>query len=587
VSYIKHNATYCPYSNAENVISSKIYFLGGETLYNRSFLAYDLKGQRWIRDNSYQPNIDLGVPIELAEIPHSNYYPLHVTGVCLDQAGTSNIYYWTYNNTNNYFYKYSVGHNNWETLSYVPLNYSFPRFGFAKNSRAHFVGGGNTVGSNTVSVFDPVNGMWSVSTIGGLPMGNGTMGLGFNPANQFISSGSFLQRYDLTQLPTPTIVITPPPVVTPTFTPTPTPTTLPTLIPNSDKIVYTSTPPNQGDNIYIMNADGTNKTRLTEGADASLSPNGNQITFHSNKLGGTNVYIMNVDGSNVRALTNTTDWVNMNATPAFSPDGTRIAFMSVLQVQNPSDKPNIKTMDSSNGGAIYNLTSDVTNYAYTPHYSPDGTKIVYRATVNNGSSNDIFIMDAANGNHKINITNNHPIDEYSPVFSPDGNRIAFESNRDGNNEIYIMDINGNNPTRITNHPKNDRDPSFSPDGKFVVFNSDRDGDYEIFMVDINAGTLFQLTSNSYPDISPSFITPQGPIDITTCATDCDCVCGYPNGSSQCTYLNKLYADPNSRLTCSMTPDFCTGISGTGNPACINGRCAFRDNYPVNCASSKN
>ena len=70
---------------------------------------------------------------------------------------------------------------------------------------------------------------------------------------------------------------------------------------------------------------------------------------------------------------------------------------------------------------------------------------------------------------------NHEAGDGSPSWSPDGRHIAFESNRDGNFEIYVMGSDGSNPRRLTNHEAGDGSPSWSPDGRHIAFESARDG----------------------------------------------------------------------------------------------------------------
>src|SRR5881398_1440025 len=93
-----------------------------------------------------------------------------------------------------------------------------------------------------------------------------------------------------------------------------------------------------------------------------------------------------------------------------------------------------------------------------------------------------------------------------PAFSPDGSRIAFTSTRDGQPEIYIMDADGTNASRLTNSPGLDGDPSFSPDGQAVVFHSQRTGHRQIYLQPITSSVAVPLTQepadNSQPSMSP-------------------------------------------------------------------------------------
>jgi len=86
--------------------------------------------------------------------------------------------------------------------------------------------------------------------------------------------------------------------------------------------------------------------------------------------------------------------------------------------------------------------------------------------------------------------------------------IAMTSSRDGNNEVYVMDANGDGQTRVATHPSNDQRPDISPDGTQIVFSSNRDGNFEIFIMDSDGNHVRQLTNttgplaNSWPRWSP-------------------------------------------------------------------------------------
>ena len=129
---------------------------------------------------------------------------------------------------------------------------------------------------------------------------------------------------------------------------------------------------------------------------------------------------------------------------------------------------------------------------------------------------EIYVMDVNGGNPR-NLTND-PSDDRDPSWSPDGKRIVFFSNRDGHvidgrptSEIYVMDADGGNPQNLTNDRNDDRFPSWSPDGKRIAFVSDRDGPpryFDIYVMDADGGNLQRLTSDPRDDRNPSW-SPDG------------------------------------------------------------------------------
>jgi TolB protein len=93
-------------------------------------------------------------------------------------------------------------------------------------------------------------------------------------------------------------------------------------------------------------------------------------------------------------------------------------------------------------------------------------------------NDEVYVMEA-DGSDEHNLTQNAGQDE-NPAWSPDKSRIAFQSDRNGDLDIYVMDANGSNVQRLTDDPGSDRTPSWSPDGDELAFISNRGGNYAVY-----------------------------------------------------------------------------------------------------------
>ena len=260
--------------------------------------------------------------------------------------------------------------------------------------------------------------------------------------------------------------------------------------------------------IYIMNSDGSDQTNISKhsGFDGSpvFSPNGKKIAFVSDRSGKHNVWIMNADGSNLYNLTNSS---SENYYPSWNPDGTKITYDSYSEGA-PGGDIFIINVDGSNPK---NLTNTKQDEGY-PSWSPSGDLITYDMGGYEHSKTGNFTIFSINinMNNKISAVTDNSGNSGDASWIPQSNQIVYSSDKDdpegGNYEIYTISSDGTGDIRLTFKDGTDTDPTVSDDGRLIAFDSDRDGDSEIFVMNSNGTKQKQLTNNSSWDGMPNWGT---------------------------------------------------------------------------------
>lgn len=200
--------------------------------------------------------------------------------------------------------------------------------------------------------------------------------------------------------------------------------------PDGSRIALVQVPQGETDTeVFVMGADGGGLTRLTDnGATDDLvrwSPDGRRLSFRSNRGGNLTLYAMNADGSDQHRLLD----IDTADRHAWSPDGSRIAFVGSDGVDD-GDGCHGEDLElyvvGADGSGLVRLTDDEW-YEQSPAWSPDGSTIAFTASDQSDYRWDVFVIDA-DGSGLRRLTD-HPGYDAEPVWSPDGTMLAFTSDR--------------------------------------------------------------------------------------------------------------------------------------------------------------
>jgi Tol biopolymer transport system component len=239
----------------------------------------------------------------------------------------------------------------------------------------------------------------------------------------------------------------------------------PTFSPDGTKIAFVdSSPDSTNSDIYVINADGTNRMQLTNTPDSETHPSwnsdGTRLVFARDAaVSGTgslvdnaasDIYVMDANGSNVTKIADVAD----DMAPSWSPDGSRIAFSSFV--------------NDGSVGLIYTVRPDGTQltalttsgFSTQPSWSPNSQQVVFSFYDTNSGYYQIALIGAQSaGGTPVILTDATSQGAFFPVFKSDGSGVIFTASPFDDPELYSIDLNGANLKRLTDNPGFDGYPS--------------------------------------------------------------------------------------------------------------------------------
>ncbi len=226
---------------------------------------------------------------------------------------------------------------------------------------------------------------------------------------------------------------------------------------------------------------------------------GSKIVFISNKTGFKEIYECDFDGYGVEQLTSSRS-IAMN--PTLSPDGKHLAYIDFT-----SGRPTLYIRSLTGG-----KTSAVgkSSLSIDPGWRSNREVAV---TLSFDGNQEIYLVNI-DGSLSRKVTNSKSID-ISPTFSPDGSKMAFVSSRNGLPQIFIQDLASGQVSRLTFSGRYNTQPSWSPVGNKIVYTTwEKGGEINIFTINSDGSGLTQLTQRCGENKSPSW-SPDGEMIVFT------------------------------------------------------------------------
>ncbi len=246
--------------------------------------------------------------------------------------------------------------------------------------------------------------------------------------------------------------------------------------------------------VYLVPTSGGEAMRLTMDNqcinDLTWAPDGRQIIFSSRRGGINRLWEIPVSGGVLQLFSAAGNQVRK---PNFSQNGKAMAWMQstdnadIWRVELKA-KASPTTISTSDPTPV--VTSTLTDIS--PAYAPDGKRIAF---VSNRSGSYEIWVSQHDGSEPLQLTSFQGPQAGSPRWAPDGKSIVFDSRPDGNADIFTINSEGGQPRRLTTESSEDIVPIWSRDGQYIYFNSNRGGSSQIWKMPAVGGGAKQVTRN--------------------------------------------------------------------------------------------
>lgn len=216
-----------------------------------------------------------------------------------------------------------------------------------------------------------------------------------------------------------------------------------------------------------------------------------EICFSAGEQGKKEIYVADYDGASVKKVT---DHGSISIKPKFSPDGTKIAYLSYKD-----NYPFLYIFDRRTG--VSTSLSRRVGLNHAPAWHPNGKRLAL--CLSKDGNTEIYVKNA-DGSGERRLTNNRGSDT-SPTYSPDGSQIAFVSDRGGSPQIYVMNADGSAIRRLSYQGGSSYDPAWSPNGRSIGYVVDRSGaGLEVYVMSADGSNPVRLSDSVGGNESPSW-----------------------------------------------------------------------------------